>query len=296
MMSYQGSQYLQKMLPLLDESTLSEMLTIIRGSIAEIMCNCCGNYVMQKIIKIANVPQRLFILHMIEQNFCSVAKNTAGTHCIQTFIDGISTKEEEDVIKRIIKGNLLDLSFNSNATHIIQRLLSNITTNKRKILSKNLNGATVVKKFIAETTSTKMSKIVVSIMQVNCFDMCTDQYENYVIQYAIDTFGYVQCKSLIEQILSSILVLGLEKYSSNVIDKTILQIKKDNLYQFEKLISFLFFSKSNFNQFNNNKYGQYILINVLKLMSPMQKSMIKNTLINDIHFCENKCSKVLKYL
>ena len=273
MMSYQGSQYLQKMLPLLDESTLSEMLTIIRGSIAEIMCNCCGNYVMQKIIKIANVPQRLFILHMIEQNFCSVAKNTAGTHCIQTFIDGISTKEEEDVIKRIIKGNLLDLSFNSNATHIIQRLLSNITTNKRKylvkfllshllILSKNLNGATVVKKFIAETTSTKMSKIVVSIMQVNCFDMCTDQYENYVIQYAIDTFGYVQCKSLIEQILSSILVLGLEKYSSNVIDKTILQIKKDNLYQ----------------------------------MSPMQKSMIKNTLINDIHFCENKCSKVLKYL
>ena len=213
----------------------------------------------------------------------------------------------QGLIKRIIKGNLLDLSFNSNATHIIQRLLSNITTNKRKylvkfllshllILSKNLNGATVVKKFIAETTSTKMSKIVVSIMQVNCFDMCTDQYENYVIQYAIDTFGYVQCKSLIEQILSSILVLGLEKYSSNVIDKTILQIKKDNLYQFEKLISFLFFSKSNFNQFNNNKYGQYILINVLKLMSPMQKSMIKNTLINDIHFCENKCSKVLKYL
>ena len=128
------------------------MLTIIRGSIPEIMCNCCGNYVMQKIIKIANVPQRLFILHMIEQNFCSVAKNTAGTHCIQTFIDGISTKEEEDVIKRIIKGNLLDLSFNSNATHIIQQLLSNITTNKRKylvkfllshllILSKNLNGA-----------------------------------------------------------------------------------------------------------------------------------------------------------
>ena len=97
-------------------------------------------------------------------------------------------------------------------------------------------------------------------------------------------------------LLNSILLLGLEKYSSNVIDKTILQIKQNNMYQFENLISFLFFSKSNFNQFNNNKYGQYVLINVLKLMSPMHISMIKHTLINDIQFCENKSSKVLKYL
>ena len=164
------------------------------------------------------------------------------------------------------------------------------------LLSKNLNGATVIKKFIAEISGTKISTIVLSIIEQAFFDMCTDQYANYVIQYAIDTFGYNQCKSVIDRILNSILLLGLEKYSSNVIDKIILQIKQNNLYQFEKLISFLFFSKSNFNQFNNNKYGQYVLINVIKLMSPMRKSMIKNTLINDIQFCENKCSKVIKYL
>ena len=307
MMSYPGSQYLQKMLPLMDSSSMSEMLSIIGQNIKDIMCNCYGNYLMQKIIKLANIPQRLFILHMIQPHFIVVAKNISGTHCIQTFIDGISTKEEEDIIKKSIKGNLLDLSFNSNSTHIIQRLISNITTNKRKylvnfiishfiLLSKNLNGATVIKKFIAEISGTKISTIVLSIIEQAFFDMCTDQYANYVIQYAIDTFGYNQCKSVIDRILNSILLLGLEKYSSNVIDKIILQIKQNNLYQFEKLISFLFFSKSNFNQFNNNKYGQYVLINVIKLMSPMHKSMIKNTLINDIQFCENKCSKVIKYL
>ena len=306
-MSYQGSQYLQKMLPLMDSSSMSEMLTIIGQNIKDIMCNCYGNYLMQKIIKIANIPQRLFILYSIQPHFILVAKNISGTHCIQTFIDGISTKEEEDIIKKSIKGNLLDLSFNSNSTHIIQRLISNITTNKRKylinfiisnfiLLSKNLNGATVIKKFIAEISGTKLSSIVVSIIEKSFFDMCTDQYANYVIQYAIDTFGYNKCKSVIDRILNSILLLGLEKYSSNVIDKIILQIKQNDLYQFENLISFLFFSKSNFNQFNNNKYGQYVLINVLKLMSPMHISMIKHTLINDIQFCENKSSKVLKYL
>ena len=306
-MSYQGSQYLQKMLPLMDSSSMSEMLTIIGQNIKDIMCNCYGNYLMQKIIKSANIPQRLYILYSIQPHFILVAKNISGTHCIQTFIDGISTKEEEDIIKKSIKGNLLDLSFNSNSTHIIQRLISNITTNKRKylinfiisnfiLLSKNLNGATVIKKFIAEISGTKLSSIVVSIIEKSFFDMCTDQYANYVIQYAIDTFGYNKCKSVIDRILNSILLLGLEKYSSNVIDKIILQIKQNDLYQFENLISFLFFSKSNFNQFNNNKYGQYVLINVLKLMSPMHISMIKHTLINDIQFCENKSSKVLKYL
>ena len=306
-MSYQGSQYLQKMLPLMDSSSMSEMLTIIGQNIKDIMCNCYGNYLMQKIIKSANIPQRLYILYSIQPHFILVAKNISGTHCIQTFIDGISMKEEEDIIKKSIKGNLLDLSFNSNSTHIIQRLISNITTNKRKylinfiisnfiLLSKNLNGATVIKKFIAEISGTKLSSIVVSIIEKSFFDMCTDQYANYVIQYAIDTFGYNKCKSVIDRILNSILLLGLEKYSANVIDKIILQIKQNDLYQFENLISFLFFSKSNFNQFNNNKYGQYVLINVLKLMSPMHISMIKHTLINDIQFCENKSSKVLKYL
>ena len=90
--------------------------------------------------------------------------------------------------------------------------------------------------------------------------------------------------------------MGVEKYSSNVIDKIVVQLKLNNLNQFQQLVSFLFLSKANFYQFNSSKFGQYVLINIIKLISPQYKHLIRNTLINDIQFCESKCKKVLKCL
>lgn len=307
-MSYSGSQYLQKMLNYMSDEDISDLLQKVSKDLTGIMCNCYGNYLIQKIIKNANVHQRIFILTMIQSNFIQIAKNPSGTHCLQTFIDGITTKEEERLIKKYIKNHLLDLSFNPSGTHIIQKLLTNISQTNRNyiikfiisnffLLSKNLNGATVIKKFIAETSNTKISSLVIAMIEVNYLEMCKDQYANYVIQFVLEIYGYNQCKKIIENILYNIVSLGQEKYSSNVIDKVTIQIKNNNMGQFEQLIRFVLLTKANFNRLNNSKYGQYVLINIIKMISPQCKNLIKTVLISDIEFCETiKCSKVFNFL
>lgn len=306
-MSYAGSQYFQTQLSTMTPEEISKLLYDVSGDIKDIMCNCYGNYFFQKIIKISNQPQRVFIIKLINKNFVQISKNISGTHCIQTFIDYMASKEEEKLIKHSIKTHLLDLSLHPNSTHIIQKLLCNITQKKRGylikfilshflILSKNLNGATVVKRFISEVSNTPVVNLIVNIVENNCMEMCKDQYANYVVQYAIETFGYNLCEKIIQKILFNIIELGLEKYSSNVIDKIVVQLKLNNFNQFQQLVSFLFLSKSNFYQLNSSKFGQYVLINIIKLISPQYKHLIRNTLINDIQFCESKCKKVLKCL
>lgn len=306
-MSYTGSQYLQNLLPIMTPDEISKLLFNISGDIKEIMCNCYGNYFLQKIIKISTQSQRVFILKLFNKNFVQISKNISGTHCIQTFIDYMTSKKEEKLIKQSIKAHLLDLSLHPNSTHIIQKLLCNITQKKRGylikfilshflILSKNLNGATVVKKFISEVSNTPIINLIINMLENNFLEMCKDQYANYVIQYAIETFGYKVCETIIQKILFNIIELGVEKYSSNVIDKIVVQLKLNNLNQFQQLVSFLFLSKANFYQFNSSKFGQYVLINIIKLISPQYKHLIRNTLINDIQFCESKCKKVLKCL
>ena len=87
---------------------------------------------------------------------------------------------------------------------------------------------------------------MISQIEKNYFKMCEDQYANYVIQYAIEIFGYSSCKNIINLILNNILIFSVEKYSSNVIDKVIIEINENAPFEFFKLVNFIFTEK-NFN-------------------------------------------------
>jgi len=49
----------------------------------------------------------------------------SGTHALQSLIEIMNLKEEEELIKSILnEDNILKLSINSNGTHIIQKIIS----------------------------------------------------------------------------------------------------------------------------------------------------------------------------
>ena len=110
--------------------------------------------------------------------------------------------------------------------------------------------------------------------------MCEDQYSNYVIQYVIETFGYFSCKNIVNLILNNILIFSVEKYASNVIDKIIIIIRENDPLEFFKIMMFLFTEK-NFNSVNRNKFGQFVIANLIKLIPKEYKSIIKNQIINN---------------
>ena len=53
----------------------------------------------------------------------------------------------------------------------------------------------------------------------NYFEIVQDPFGNYAIQFAIDTYGNVFCKDLINEICANILTFSLQKFSSNVVEK-----------------------------------------------------------------------------
>ena len=106
------------------------------------------------------------------------------------------------------------------------------------ILSLNLNGAAVAKKFILEIKDEKIKKFLISQIEKNYFKMCEDQYANYVIQYVIEIFGYSKCKNIINSILNNFLIFAVEKYPLNVIDKVIIELNENAPFEFYKLVNY----------------------------------------------------------
>ena len=289
-MSYQGSHYLQKLSLNANSEEIDLFINIINSNITNLMCNSYGNYLLQKIILKCNKEQRINILNYIKFSFNDICKDNSGNHCIQSLIECIKSDEEEKIIENYICNYLLELSLGSNSNHVIQKLfekmnkrgyLINFILNNFFILTLNLNGAAVAKKFIFEIKDDKIKIYLISLIEKNYFKMCEDQYANYVIQYAIEIFGYLSCKNIINLILNNILIFSVEKYSSNVIDKVIIEINENAPFEFFKLVNFIFTEK-NFNIINRSKFGQFVLVNLIKLIPPEFKLVIKNQLINNL--------------
>lgn len=292
-----GSRFLQKMLDKVTEEDIDIIFTNLQNELTYLMCDNYGNYFMQKIILKCNLKQRLFLYEKLDKNFIEVAKNIAGTHCIQSLIGSIETEKEESIIKEKLINNLLELSCNANSTHVIQKIVSDLPEPKRDYvnififsnflsLCKDPNGICLIKKFISENKEEGICRNILLILEKNCFEITQDQYGNYAIQHALDKYGYAKCHKILSIICSKVVFFANQKFSSNVVDKIVVLLHSNNYNDFTGLIQILFLNESNIIELLKNKFGMFVLINTTKLLSNEQKYVIKNFLIEKVQFCK----------
>ena len=289
-MNCAGSHLLQKMIKTIEPKDTDALLDLLGEKIKFVMCDSYGNYFLQKIILKCNKSQRLLILTKIKNDFYEIANDLSGTHCIQSLVESLNSKEEEEIIKICIQNKLYDLSISQNSTHIIQKLVNKKIHTRNyliqfliqnfTLLSLNLNGAAIIKKFLPEVNSIQLGSIIISILEKNCLKIAENQFGNFIIQDAIDLFGYKNCEKLIISILNNAVYFALQKYASNVIDKIAIVVRKHSPFLYKKLIEILILNQSNLRILVENKYGMFVLGNLAQLMSRQEKTTIKNLIIN----------------
>ena len=249
-----------------------------------------GNYFIQSLIKNSNQTQIDLIIKYIKKDFVTIALDYSGTHVLQTLLDMIKTPEEELILLNSIKGNELKMAFDINATHVLQKMISIINEIRRnqiniiildniKILTLDVNGICLVKKFIEYTSLSEIKDKIIKILSDNCIEISQSPYGNYAIQFILEEWGINKCEPIVNIIINNICSLSIQKYSSNVIEKIIdlLDIKKLNL-----LIHELFFSNT-FINILKSKYGKYVIQKAIKSLNNNQKVEIYNYL-NDLKF------------
>ena len=255
------------------------------------MCDSYGNYFLQKIIEKTNSTQRINLLNNIKEDFIFISKDISGSHCIQTLIEKMDSDEEEEIIKSLVENVLFDLTISQNSTHVILKLVNNINNPKRYYLiqfcmnnfislSVNLNGSTIIKKFISQVKNYQLIQMIIIIIEQNYIQIVENQFGNYVIQDAFQYFGFNNCKGIIKNIINDSIYFSLQKYASNVIDKVVIILRTNDNILFYQLVENLFFNSINFNKFIENKFGTFVLCNLLKLLNPAEKLYIRNIIVN----------------
>ena len=288
-----GSRIMQKYLKKFPTEIRTILIKRIGQNFGKIMIDTYGNYFSQKLIKIATVEQRELIIENIKDSFIQICESSGGTHVIQTLIEYISSQKEKDMILNYIKNYEINLSLDKNGTHVIQKILNKFDENERKDLTLKLlnqnnitilcmdpKGVCVIRQLIKNIKSSNYRNFLIDGIYNNCKKIAENPFGNYGIQFVIEQWGLNYCSKIVNFCIENAPSFCIQKYSSNIIDKLIDFIQKDNnILYFKTLLS----SMINLDIIDNiykNKYGKYLLIKMFKILPIDEKNLLRSQLID----------------
>ena len=228
--SQKNTKQLQKNLINKKKEIFDKIIYELKDNFRNIIKDKNGNYFCSDLIKACNKEQRIKILEELSPFLSEDCCDEFGTYPIQNLFE-ISSSEEE--YKLLISSfndmnKLLLACINSNGTFVIQKLIMHIPEKSRtefnfnfvkfiSVLSRDMYGLSVVKKFINYTKNELLSKYIFNIIITDFMSISNNQYGNYLIQYLLEKWWKTSEGIILKKlIISKFKVLSGNHYSAYI--------------------------------------------------------------------------------
>jgi hypothetical protein len=146
------------------------------------------------------------------------------------------------------------------------------------------NGICVLKKLISNNKSEEVRHSFLDLLSKNALETVQNPFGNYVIQHVIDEWGRENVISIIRILISNIISLSMQKFSSNVIEKLFDLCDKETRMIMNKEL----FNASKISSLLKNKYGNFVIQKAIQVMSKEEKLEIKDYLVKKVSLTSNK--------
>ncbi|CAD8126428.1 unnamed protein product [Paramecium sonneborni] len=267
-----GSRLIQKYFTICTQIELDQILQEIAPHLPDLMIDPYANYMFASLSQSCAPHQRLYILQTIGNRLVDIACDKKGTHSIQSLVSLISSKQEEEMVENNIKNNIITLTLDNQGTHLIKKIITRFSEDRlhhifhklmdRFILIVNHQfGLCVLKDLITKfKNNPDKSNIIINKIKEHLEEIVQDPFGNYGVQHAIDIYGDYRCTSIIDKILLKLIQLSIHKYSSNVVEKCILETSPKTQKRFIKQLSQDIICL----ELMKNKFGTFVLQKALQ--------------------------------
>ncbi|CAD8209627.1 unnamed protein product [Paramecium pentaurelia] len=267
-----GSRLIQKYFTTCTQMELDQMLQEIGPHLPDLMIDPYANYMFGSLSQSCAPHQRLYILQTIGNRLVDIACDKKGTHAIQSLVSLISCKQEEEMVENNIKNNIIPLTLDSQGTHLIKKIIARFSEDRlnyifHKLMDRFIQvvnhqfGLCVLKDLITKfKNNLDKSAIIINKMKDHLDEIIQDPFGNYGVQHVIDIYGDHRCSSIIDKILLKLIQLSIHKYSSNVVEKCILETTPKTQKRFIKQLSQDIICL----ELMKNKFGTFVLQKALQ--------------------------------
>ena len=206
--SQNGSRFLQRVYIQTEQSILEKIFNELCPHIASLMIDPYANYFCQKYFSVLNYDTKLKFLNALTADIDIISCSKVGTYPLQSVIEQLSSDEMQIILLNSLSGKILKLCNDFQGVHVIEKIIVCFKENLLEeiysviisnflSLSTNSIGLFVCKKIIS---STKMLYHLIQIRDMICANsmmLIHNQYGNYTIQVAIESWPIELCQPLI---------------------------------------------------------------------------------------------------
>lgn len=271
--SQKGSRHMQQKINKITPEELDKLIDVIGEKFSDLMIDLYGNYFCQKLFQTSSSQKRICILNYIKEKFIDISCHSSGTHSMQSLLEILNLKTEEEIIKDSVKDHVIYLAYHNHGTHVLQKIISCFDEKNReyinvKILEDfqnmvlNTNGICVIKKLINFNKDDSIKDIVKKEIMKNCLEIVQNPYGNYLIQFIVSDWGLKKFPEIKPVLLENVISLSMQKFSSNVIEKCLEHCTIDEKKEFIELL----FNVEKLPSMLKNKYGELILKKAVEIM------------------------------
>ncbi|MCQ2819640.1 MAG: hypothetical protein MJ252_20440 [archaeon] len=277
-----GCRYLQKKIKEQPE-IVPKILNNALQNITEIITDCFGNYLIQKLFDYMDEQQFYQLLSLIKMSILEICENSYGTRVMQKIVDHLKTDALISTFMNLIQPIVKDIILNINGSHILLKILSLRNPLSNKIIyneicanivpiAKHKHGCCVLQKCIDNAEEENKAMILSEIVK-QCNELIRDQCGNYIIQFIIG-FNNVEINSrIVDQLVLDIEGYSKQKYSSNVVEKCLESCSNELC---EKIISVINSNDEIILNLLFDKFGNYVIQKTLQRADDMtQRRMLE---------------------
>lgn len=254
----------------------------IQKNLIEYIDNQFGNYVVQKLFEVFlyqnNKPMVTEFFTRIQGDLVSIALHNFGTRVLQKALErldeGVYEKVETEttdmILRHFVDKNIVVLSGDKNGNHVLQKIIRIFPKQKNQFIYDDLTnhiveigklkqGAIILQTAVKYSTEEQKEQMIKKILDE--FDiLVNDEYGNYIIQYILEFKEKRYNDVIYDYISKNIVQLSKLKYSSNVIDKCIIQEEEISSKIIQKILD-----DKLIHEMINDQYGNYVIQKALKV-------------------------------
>ena len=305
-MKQQTSRLLQYYLQFTSSNVIHCLFMEIVDYFLMLLKDTYSNYFCLKLFSFLNSNDRMIVINILSNNFIELATNKISTYPFQCIIENLSsTNERTTLIKTIIpsqkkvsKNNdsIITLAVNTYGTHVIVKLLTYFPThlmnpiiihliNNFSFLATDANGVCTIKKLVSVITTPNDKHFYIIKQKIcdNAILLCEDPYGNYVLQNVLNVWNNDNKEELMNEFSTCFLRLSLQKYSSNVIEKCIMENNNFLLFAVNTLLK----HTNMMNIMIQNIFGTFVIESIASSLLKTNEQQYKS-IMNKFFNCLNK--------
>ena len=275
-------RYIQKLLNDNPKESINSLYIPICKNVLQLINDPFGNYLIQKIITLLNDEQLYEIIKIISPFFFEICCNTHGTRVLQKFVEHSKAPKVKDYFFELLKPLITPLLKQLNGTFVVQKFaevnskeygqeINEIIVENSPVLSTHRHGCCVIQKYL-ELKDPIMTPNLLNKLIDNCLLLIVDQFGNYVIQTILLMGDKRYGNRLAEKIAENVVYYAKHKYSSNVVEKCFDYC--DGIY-LQNLMNNVQ-KKDNLTELILDEHGNYVVQKVLALSKPnIQRGMLR---------------------